>query len=97
MIGCPTCATLFSFGELHFCGQTHVGAQHLHLHLFPGLVGAERVREIVEVLNRVLSELHQDVARLQAGFGRGGPGVTSANRTPRGGSAKSGILPKYGP
>ena len=57
----------------------------------------QRVGEVVEILDGLVAELHQDVAGFESRFGRGRIGFTSENFTPFSTCPKSGIDPKYGP
>src|SRR5664280_3556951 len=58
--------TLFSLLQLHAGGNGLAVAQDFHLHHFAHLTAAQRVGEIVEVVNRLAAELHQDVARFES-------------------------------
>src|ERR1700724_1222829 len=52
------------YGRLHAL----VVAQNFHFDSLPGLMRPQRIGEIVEILNRGVSELDQDIARFQARF-----------------------------
>src|ERR1039458_2924324 len=57
---------LFSLLQLHAGGNGLAVAQYFHLHHFAHLTAAQRVGEIVQIVNRLAAELHQDVARFEA-------------------------------
>src|SRR5271165_3456780 len=50
-------------------------AQDFHLHHLADLAAAESVREVVQIMNRLVVELHHDVAGLQPSLGSGRPGA----------------------
>jgi hypothetical protein len=70
---CPTTRhRLFPLSQKNLRLHAGAAAQHFHFDFLPRFVRTERVGEIVKVLNRIFSELHQNIARFQTGFrGRG--------------------------
>ena len=65
------CRPLFAFGEQHLSLDRRAAAEDLHFHRVPGLLAAEGVGEVVQVLNGLAVEFHQDVAGLETGLGGG--------------------------
>jgi hypothetical protein len=53
---------LFSFGELHFSGNSLIGPKDLNFHFVPGFVRAQSVSEIIQVLYLVVTEFDENVA-----------------------------------
>lgn len=72
-------------------------AQYCHLHQLPHFAGSQRVGEVVKIVDHFVAELHEHVAALKSGLGRGRIGLYVAEAHPRFHREKSGIEPKYGP
>src|ERR1051325_2013436 len=61
---------LLSLFELYTCRDRLPVAHYFDLDHIPNLTSAEGVSEIVEIVDGLVGELHQDVSRSQPSFGR---------------------------
>ena len=61
------------------------------------LAVSQSIREVVQVIDRLVAKSDQDVPAFSPAFAAGDPARTSENFTPFSTGAKSGIEPKYGP
>ena len=61
------------------------------------MTGPQRVREIVQILDRLAVEFGEDIAGLQTRFCGGRSGADIGEPYSIGSSVKSGMLPKSGP
>ena len=88
---------LFPLFELHRRFDGLAVAQRFHIHDVAYLAAAQRVGEIVQIMNLLVAKLDEHVAGLESRFGRGRPGERRKICTPFSSCPKSGIDPKYGP
>src|ERR1700680_3654234 len=68
LIGVPI--ALFALFELHAGADRLAVAQDLHVDNISHFAAAERVGEVVQILDRLVAELDQNVSRFQSGLRR---------------------------
>src|SRR5580704_27498 len=59
--------------ELHGCANGLAVAQHFHIHGVAYFAAAQRVGEIVQIVDRLIAKLYKDVAGLEPSLRRGRP------------------------